>query len=71
MERLDRLTATLAARIDETAGLIQQAIAAPARESLALLRALKVAVATFRAAAARRARPPIPREEPEEALFIG
>jgi hypothetical protein len=70
MERVDRVSADLAARLDETAALIQQAIAVPARESLALVRALKVAVTTFRAAA-RRGHRSVPTEEPEEALFIG
>lgn len=70
MERVDRVAADLAARIDETTRLLQRALIAPARESLAVVRALKAAVAAFRQVG-RRSRPPVTTHEPEEALFIG
>lgn len=69
MQRVDRVAADLAARLDETTHVLQRAVTLPARETVALVRALKVAVATFRRAGRRAAR--IAAEEPEEALFIG
>ncbi|HWQ00396.1 MAG TPA: hypothetical protein VNK92_07990 [Vicinamibacterales bacterium] len=63
-ERLDRVTADLARRVDETADVLQRALVNPAREGLALIAALRAGLAALRGASGRRV-------EEEDALFIG
>jgi hypothetical protein len=68
VERVDRLLADLALRMDETLTLVQDAIVTPAREGVALIRGLRAAVAALRSFRAGRG----PRRvEDEDALFIG
>jgi hypothetical protein len=68
-EKIDRLLTDLAARVDETAGVVQQAIITPAREGLAIVAALK---AGFGALRGFRERPRHGRAADEEdPLFIG
>lgn len=68
-EKIDRLLTDLAVRIDQTAGVVQQAIITPAREGLAVVAALK---AGFGALRGFRERPRQGRAADEEdPLFIG
>lgn len=68
-EKIDRLITDLAVRVDQTAGIVQQAIITPAREGLAVVAALK---AGFGALRGFRERPRHGRAADEEdPLFIG
>ena len=67
MERTDRVLATVASRIEETAAILQKAVLAPAREVRALLAGLRAALAVLRRMR-RRAREK--HAEGEETLFI-
>ncbi len=68
-QKIDRLLTDLAVRVDETAGVVQQAIITPAREGLAIVAALK---AGFGALRGFRERPRHGRAADEEdPLFIG
>ena len=68
-EKIDRLLTDLAVRVDETAGVVQQAIITPAREGMAIVAALK---AGFGALRGFRERPRHGRAADEEdSLFIG
>ena len=58
-----------AARIDETSSLVQQAFVTPARESLAIMAAVKATLGALRAGAEWRRR--TSRSEEEDPLFIG
>lgn len=70
MERVDRLVADLSERVEQTVAVVQNAIITPAREGLAVVSAVKAALAVFRGwrvsgGAAGGA------VEEEDALFIG
>ncbi len=68
-EKIDRLVTDLAQRVDQTAGVVQQAIITPAREGMAIVAALK---AGLQALQGFRERPRHPRTADEEdPLFIG
>jgi hypothetical protein len=68
-EKIDRLLTDLAVRVDQTAGVVQQAIITPAREGMAIVAALK---AGFGALRGFRERPRHGRAADEEdPLFIG
>ena len=68
-EKIDRLLTDLAVRVDETAGVVQQAIITPAREGLAIVAALKAGLGALRGF---RERPRHGRAADEEdPLFIG
>jgi len=68
-QKIDRLLTDLAVRVDQTAGVVQQAIITPAREGLAIVAALK---AGFGALRGFRERPGHGRAADEEdPLFIG
>ncbi len=68
-EKIDRLLTDLAVRIDETAGVVQQAIITPAREGMAIVAALKAGLGALRGF---RERPRHGRSaEEEDPLFIG
>jgi hypothetical protein len=68
-QRVDRLMSDLAARIDDTAGIVQQAIITPAKEGIALVAALKAGLGALRSF---RERPRHSRTaEEEDPLFIG
>ena len=68
-QKVDRVVTTLAARIDETSSLVQQAFVTPARESLAIMAAIKATLGALRAGADWRRR--TSRSEEEDPLFIG
>jgi uncharacterized protein YoxC len=64
-ERIDRLLETTAGRIDETVGLVQDAIIEPVRQSAAVVAGLRAAFTAFRGWRER------PTRDEEEALFVG
>jgi hypothetical protein len=67
-EKVDRLVTDLSRRVDETAGIVQQAIITPAREGMAIIAALRAGVGALRRARpARHGR----HAEEEDPLFIG
>jgi hypothetical protein len=68
VERVDRLMADLAVRVDHTAAAVEEAIVTPAREGLALMAGVRAGLAALRGLRARRA---ARRVEEEDALFIG
>jgi hypothetical protein len=67
MERADRVFATVATRVEETAAAIQNIIMAPAREGKALLAGLRALIAALRS---MRGREPEKDTEDDESLFI-
>jgi hypothetical protein len=68
-QKIDRLLTDLAVRVDQTAGVVQQAIITPAREGLAIVAALKAGLGALRGF---RERPRHGRAADEEdPLFIG
>jgi len=71
VERADRLFSDLAARVDETAAVIQQVVTTPAREGRALLAGFGAALSTFRELRAAAARNRALRADEDDPLFIG
>ncbi|MBI2223244.1 MAG: hypothetical protein HYU53_18805 [Acidobacteria bacterium] len=69
VERVDTLMSDLTRRVDETAGVLQRAIVAPAREGMALIAGLKAGFALLRGN--RPSTSGSGRLEEEDALFIG
>lgn len=69
-EKVDRLVTDLSRRIDETAGIVQQAIITPAREGIAIVAALKAGLGVLRGFRDLRPRHGRHAEE-EDPLFIG
>lgn len=68
-QKIDRLLSDLTVRIDETAGVVQQAIITPAREGMAIVAAVKAALVAFQGI---RGRPRHGRTvDEEDPLFIG
>jgi hypothetical protein len=68
-QKVDRMVTDLAARVEETSSLVQQAIVTPAREGIAILAAVKATLGALRAGADWRRR--ASRSEEEDPLFIG
>jgi hypothetical protein len=69
VERVDQLFGDAAQRLDTTLGAIQAAVAAPARESAALMSGLRAALNALRVSMANR--PPRSRSsDDDDALFI-
>lgn len=66
-ERVDRLMASAAARIDETLGVVQGAVIEPIRQGAALMAAVRAAVGVFRSASSRGRQS----QDEDEALFVG
>ena len=69
-QKVDRLITDVSRRVDETAGVLQEAIITPAREGLAMVAALKAglgALRGFRNMQHRHGR----QAEDEDPLFIG
>jgi len=75
VERLDAVVASVAARVDDTAAMIQQTILQPVRDGMAALNALKNIVAGFRDTFGPRSAPAPAREThpagADDELFIG
>lgn len=67
-QRIDRIMTDLATRVDETAGVVQQAIITPAKEGMALVAALKAGLGALRSF---RERPRHGHPDEEDPLFIG
>ena len=70
VERVDRLVTDLAARIDQTATTVQDAILRPLRDGAAIMSGVKTAIDVFRELT-RRPGANRPRGEDDDALFIG
>jgi uncharacterized protein YoxC len=68
-QKVDHVVTTLAARIEETSSLVQQAIVTPAREGMAIMAAIKATLGALRSGADWRRR--TSRSEEEDPLFIG
>lgn len=69
-QKVDRLITDLSLRVDETAGVIQEAIITPAREGLAIVAAVKAGLSALRGLRDMRPRNGRHAEE-EDPLFIG
>jgi hypothetical protein len=69
MQKVDRLVTDLSERVEETTAIVQHAIVTPARESLAVLAAVKAGLAALRGIA--NLRRGSSRAEEEDPLFIG
>jgi hypothetical protein len=69
-QKVDRLITDLSVRVDETAGVIQEAIITPAREGLAIVAAVKAGLGALRGLRDTRPRNGRHAEE-EDPLFIG
>jgi len=67
LERVDKLTLLLAARVDETMGAVQSAVIGPVRQGAAVLAGLKAVVGAIREWQNRPTRP----HEDEDPLFVG
>ncbi len=69
-QKVDRLITDLSQRVDETAGVIQEAIITPAREGLAIVAAVRAGLSALRGLRDMRPRNGRHAEE-EDPLFIG
>jgi hypothetical protein len=69
-QKVDRLITDLSRRVDETAGVLQEAIITPAREGLAIVAALKAGLGALRGLRDMPHRHGRQAEE-EDPLFIG
>ena len=71
VERVDRLFADVALRVEDTAASLQSAIITPAREGFALLSGVRAAFAALREIRSATAPARSARHDDEDALFIG
>ena len=75
VERLDRMFAELAARVDATLATAQTVVGRPARDGMAIVHGVRAAISAFKgmreAARRRSAVRSASFEEEEESLFIG
>lgn len=69
-QKVDRLVSDLSVRVEQTAGIIQEAIVTPAREGLAVVAAVRAVVSTLRGLRGPDPHGHRPAEE-EDPLFIG
>jgi Holliday junction resolvasome RuvABC ATP-dependent DNA helicase subunit len=69
-QKIDRLLTDLSRRVEETAGVVQEAIVKPAREGFAIVAAIRAALSAFRGFEDMRPRHGRSAEE-EDPLFIG
>jgi hypothetical protein len=69
VEKVDRMTTELSARLDRTMALVQRALVAPAREAAALAAAARAAAAALRVGRRRQAARGL--DGDDTALFIG
>lgn len=69
VDKADHLLSSLSTRVDDALTSIQNALAQPAREGLAILHGLRAALSAFRETGATPRRRPATRDEDE--LFIG
>ena len=69
-QKVDRLVSDLSVRVEQTAGILQEAIVTPAREGLAVVAAIRAIVSTLRGVRGADPRGHRPAEE-EDPLFIG
>ena len=80
VERADRLLTDVSRRVDDTVGIVQRSILAPARDGMAIFQGIKAALLSFRDFKSRSRRSsnmgPVPRAVPDpgdddHASFIG
>jgi hypothetical protein len=71
VERVDRLFADIAARVEETAATVQAAVLAPAREGLALLSGIRAAFGAIRGLSQPAERAESTHVDEDDPLFIG
>ena len=71
VERVDRLFAEVAIRVEDTAASLQSAIITPAREGFALLSGIRAAFAALREIRSAAAPARSARHDDDDALFIG
>jgi hypothetical protein len=80
VERADRLLTDVSRRVENTVGIVQRSILAPARDGMAIFQGVKAALMAFRDLKSRPRRPPhvgpVPRAVPDpgdddHASFIG
>jgi hypothetical protein len=80
VERADRLLTDVSRRVEDTVGIVQRSILAPARDGMAIFQGIKAALLTFRDLKSRSRRSPnvgsVPRAVPDpgdddHASFIG
>jgi hypothetical protein len=71
VERVDRLFAEVAIRVEDTAASLQSAIITPAREGFALLSGIRAAFAALREIRSAAAPARSARQDDDDALFIG
>ena len=67
VERIDRLVASISVRVEETVGVMQEAVAQPVRQGAALMAGLKAVIAAIREWQSRGAS----QREDEDPLFVG
>ena len=67
MERVDKLTQSMAVRVDETLGVVQSAVTGPVRQGVAVLAGIRAMVGAVREWQNRPGRP----HEDEDPLFVG
>lgn len=67
LERVDRVMDNTAQRIDDTLGIVQDAVLGPVRQGAAVMAGVKAALAVFRSRQDRRRHG----RDDEDALFIG
>jgi hypothetical protein len=70
VERVDGLLGDLAARVEQTASVVQNAVVAPLRDGAAIMNGVRTALEVFRELT-RRPGAARARAEEEDALFIG
>jgi hypothetical protein len=70
-QKIDRLVTDLTRRVDETSGVIQQAIITPAREGMAIIAALKAGFGVLKGLGMKDMRGRHGGVDDEDALFIG
>ena len=69
-QKVDRLVTDLSVRVEQTAGILQEAIVTPAREGLAIVAAIRASLGALRTLREADPRARHPSEE-EDGLFIG
>ena len=69
-QKVDRLVTDLSGRVEQTAGIVQEAIVTPAREGLAIAAAIRATIGALRELRAADPRSRRTSEE-EDPLFIG
>ena len=67
VERVDRIVANVAIRVDDTLGIVQSSVVDPVRQGAAIVAGIRAMIGAFRD---RSGRPPAHRDD-EDPLFVG